>query len=130
MYFGTPLYWRETHRQPKFLFLDGRLVIVLFLTVMHIRPWTIGLSVVTILVLWLFDRKGVSATSILRFLRASIVGRKRTARGLQAERMPVDFGFETAAHVARARQMIEIRAKQAGQMKAKSKTPKGKMRKV
>ncbi|MEY8800310.1 IcmT/TraK family protein [Leisingera sp. XS_AS12] len=125
MYFGTPLYWRESHKQPRFLLFDSRLVAVLFLTIMHIRMWTIILSIVTILVLWFFERKGVSADSILRFLRARLVGRKRSARGLHRERSAVDFGFETEAHVQRARQMIEHRSQAA----EKGKSKKGKGRK-
>ena len=32
MYFGTPLYWRESHKQPKFLIFDSRLVLLLLLS--------------------------------------------------------------------------------------------------
>lgn len=106
MLFGSPLYWRETHRQPRFLMLDGRIVVLLLLMVMHIRVWTIALTLVAIAVQWWFGRKGISPDSILRFLRASIVGRKRTARGFAAERSAVDYGFETQAHVERMRQVI------------------------
>lgn len=113
---------RETHKQPRFLIFDGRLVLVLFLTIMHLRVWTIVLSILTILVLWFFDRKGISADSILRFLRARLVGRRRTARGLHHERMPVTLGFETEADVERVRQMIKLRGEAAE--KAKSKTAK------
>ncbi len=125
MYFGTPLYWRESHKQPRFLLFDSRLVAVLFLTIMHIRMWTIVLSIVMILVLWFFERKGVSPDSILRFLRARLVGRKRSARGLHYERSAVDFGFETEAHVQRARQLLEYRSQAA----EKEKSKKGKGRK-
>jgi hypothetical protein len=104
--FGTPLHWRETHRQPRFLMFDGRIVVLILLTVMHIRVWTIALTVLAIAVLWFFDRKGVSADSILRFLRAAIVGRRRTARGRESERPPVDFGFETATHVDKIKRVI------------------------
>ena len=113
MYFGAPLYWRETHRQPRFLFLDGRLVITLFVMIMHIRPWTIALALITIIILWAFERKGISADSILRYLRASLVGRKRSARGFHAERPMVDFGFETEQMVQNQRQTIALRASAA-----------------
>lgn len=109
--FGKSLYWRETHKQPKFLFLDGRLVLVIFLQIMHIRIWTISLTVFAILVLWFFGRKGISADSILRFIRARIVGNTRTARGHQAQRMPVDFGFETEGHVEQMRKRISLEEK-------------------
>lgn len=111
MEFGSALYWRETHRQPKFLIFDGRIVIILMLSVMHIKAWTVGLSIFAIAALWFFERKGVRADSIFRFLRASLVGRKRSARGLDAERMPVDFSFETEADVASMRLMMAGRHK-------------------
>jgi len=97
MIFGTPLFWRETHKPGKFLIFEGRVVIVLLLMVMHIRPWTITLALCVMGVLWYFDRKGVSADSILRYLRARLVGRKRSARGVYAERISVDFHFEPSA---------------------------------
>ena len=96
MIFGTPLFWRETHKPGKFLIFEGRVVIVLLLMVMHIRPWTIALAFTVMGVLYFFDRKGVSADSILRYLRARLVGRRRTARGVHNERVPVDFHFEAA----------------------------------
>ena len=97
--FGTPLYWRITHRQPRFILFDGRVVVLLLLTVMHIRLWTIGLSLIAMLVLWYFERKNISADSILRYLRARLVGPKRSARGFAAERSVVDFGWETPTMV-------------------------------
>lgn len=109
--FGTPLYWRETHRQPKFLMFDGRVIVVMIFFVMHVRFWTFGLVVLTLAVLFWFSRKGVGPDDILRFIRARLAGKRRTARGLGAERLPVDFGFETEAHVERARQRIEFAAK-------------------
>lgn len=99
--FGRPLFWRETHKQVRFLIFDGRVIVLLLLAAMHFRVWTVTLAIVSILVQWGFSRKGVSADDILRFIRASIVGRRRTARGHGAERSVVDFGFETPAHVAR-----------------------------
>ena len=102
MIFGTPLFWRETHKPGRFLMFDGRVVIVLILMVMHIRPWTIGLAFSVMGALYYFERKGVSADSILRYLRARLVGRRRTARGVHEERVPVGYHFEAALLRARA----------------------------
>ena len=93
--FGEPMYWRETQKPVKFLFVDGRVVVLLLLMVMHIKVWTIVLAFSAITIVFLFGRRGISMDSIIRFLRATIVGRKRTARGIEAERSVVDFGFET-----------------------------------
>lgn len=97
MIFGTPLFWRETHKPGKFLIFEGRVVIVLLLMVMHIRPWTITLALSVMGILWYFDQKGVSADSILRYLRARLVGRKRSAQGVHAQRVATDFHFEPDA---------------------------------
>lgn len=101
MYFGTPLYWRETHKQPKFLIFDGRIVVIFLGVILYVRLWTILLAIAVMIVLFLFDRRGIPADSILRFLRSSLVGRRRSARGLGEERPAVDFGFETRAMVLR-----------------------------
>lgn len=116
MSFGSPLFWRETHKPGKFLMFDGRVVVVLILMVMHIRPWTIVLAFSVMGVLYYFDRKGVSTDSILRFLRARIVGRKRSARGVHEERVPVDFYFETS----------RIRSRRKAPDPVARKTPPGK----
>lgn len=94
MIFGTPLFWRETHKPGRFLIFEGRVVIVLLLMVMHLRVWTVALAFTVMIVLYLFDRKGVPADAIARYLRARLVGRKRSARGVHNERVPVDFHFE------------------------------------
>lgn len=114
MLFGSPIYWRETHRQPRFLMLDGRIVVLLLLMVMHIRLWTIALTLIAIAIQWWFGRKGIGPDSILRFIRASIVGRRRTARGFAAERSAVDYGFETQADIERMKQMIAHQQKRRG----------------
>ena len=100
--FGTPLEWRETHRHPRFFMFDSRIVVLVLLTVMHIRLWTVLLLVIAALVLMWFDRKNIGADSILRYIRATIVGKERSARGPAGRRAPVDLGFESHADVRRA----------------------------
>lgn len=116
--FGTPLYWRITHRQPRFILFDGRVVVLLLLTVMHIRFWTIGLSLTAMFLLWYFERKNISADSILRYLRARLVGPKRSARGFSAERSMVDFGWETPAMVEEQIRLERLLAERSGKVKA------------
>lgn len=118
MMFGTPLAWRETHRQPRFLMFDGRIVVLVFLTIMHIRIWTLFLLVTTIVTLFWFDRKNIPAESILRWLRATIVGKKRSARGHAEYRSSVDFGFERKADIARIEQQIASRQRDHEKKKA------------
>lgn len=109
--FGSAMYWRETQKPAKFLFVDGRVVVFLLLMVMHIRVWTIVLAMSAIIVVWLFGRKGIGTDSILRFIRATIVGRKRPARGRDEERSAVDYGFETRGMVEKVSIGLDMRHK-------------------
>lgn len=118
--YGSSLFWRETHRQPRFLIFDGRLVILLLLMVMHIRIWTVLIAVTAGLVVWYFERKGVSVESIVRYIRAAVIGRHRSARGRGAERYAVDFGFETHRHIRQMDEFVMSREKSEAALKAKN----------
>lgn len=124
--FGQPVLWRETHLQPRFLWFDARLTVVFLFTLMHITLWTVLFTLACITVLSFFQRKGVSVDSILRYLRARLVGRKRPARPPSMDRLPVDFGFETQevieAYVKREELAAEGRL--AARRKAASKASK------
>ena len=101
--FGEPVFWRDTMKPAKFLIFDVRAALALFPALMHIRPWTIALAIAVMVVFWWFERKGVPADSILRYLRARLVGPRRTARGAHEERLPVDFGFECRTFLEKSR---------------------------
>lgn len=101
--FGEPVFWRDTMKPAKFLIFDVRAALALFPALMHLRPWTIALAIAVMGVFWWFDRKGVPADSILRYLRARLVGPRRSARGVYEERLPVDFGFECRVYLEHAR---------------------------
>lgn len=101
--FGEPVFWRDTMKPAKFLIFDVRAALALFPALMHARPWTIALAIAVMGVFWWFDRKGVPADSILRYMRARFVGPRRTARGAYEERLPVDFGFECRVFLERSR---------------------------
>ena len=101
--FGEPVFWRDTMKPAKFLIFDVRAALALFPALMHARPWTIALALAVMVAFWWFERKGVPADSILRFLRARLVGPRRSARGVYEERLPVDFGFECRAYIDRSR---------------------------
>jgi hypothetical protein len=74
---------------------------------MHLKWWTFGLLVIVTSVLYYFESRGISPDSIFRYLRASFVGRRRTARGVEAERYPVDFGYENLEDISRLEKYIE-----------------------
>lgn len=116
--FGEPVFWRDTMKPAKFLIFDVRAALALFPALMHLRPWTIALAIVVMGVFWWFDRKGVPADSILRYLRARLVGPRRSARGAHEERLPVDFGFECRAYLEHAR--LDAARRRCGQSVARS----------
>ena len=91
---GERAFWRETHKPVRFAFLDGRIVPALLLAVMHLRIWTVLLALAAIAVLSLCERRGIRADAMPLHLRARILGRLRSARGIRAERRPANFHFE------------------------------------
>lgn len=109
--YGSPIFWRETHKQVRLFVFDGRLSIIFLLMLMHIKWWTLILAVSVTGIMYFFETKGISADSILRALRASFSGRRRTARGVEAERLPVDFGYETEDDVLAMKALIDARNK-------------------
>lgn len=116
--FGQPVFWRETMKPAKFLIFDGRVVLVLVPAFMHLRVWTLIIAIAVMFTFWWFERKGISADSILRFIRAKFVGRRRTARGIFEERTAIDFGFECEGYLKRALSDAAIqKMKEAGQSK-------------
>lgn len=112
MIYGSPAFWRETHKQVRFVIFDGRIFVVWLLMIMHLRVWTVLLAIGITFGLFLLERKGVSADSALRFMRASFAGRRRTARGIQEERRPIDFGYETEKDVQDMEKLVAERQRQ------------------
>lgn len=108
--YGLPIFWRETHKQVRLFVFDGRLSIVFLLMLMHIKWWTFILALSVTSVMYFFETKGISADSIFRALRAFFSGRRRTARGVENERLPVDFGYETEDHVLAMEALIKARS--------------------
>jgi uncharacterized membrane protein len=101
--YGQNVYWRETMKNGKFLIFEGRVVFVLLPTFMHLRLWTLTIAILTMFMFWWFDRKGISANAIARYLKAKLIGKKRSARGVFEERTAVDFSFETKIYLQQAR---------------------------
>lgn len=121
--YGSSLWWRESAKQPKLLMFDGRVIILVLFAALHLRYWTVGLTLLTMAILLFFSRKGISADSILRYLRTALNGKRRTARGLHEERSAIDYGFETVAMLDREelRRMQMIKAHQAAEEKKAAK---------
>ncbi len=94
MKFGETNFWRETQRPARFLFMDARIVIFIGLALVHFSIWTVVLLLLAGGVLIWMGRKGINPGHSLRHIRTFMIGPTITARGLFAQRMPVDYGFE------------------------------------
>lgn len=116
--FGSPLLWRETQKPPRFLIFEGRVVLVLLFTIMHLRMWTVTLAIAVMFVFWYFEKhKSIPADAILRYVRSLLIGPTRSARGRHEERLPVDFWFEPAMYLQALRAKKNPVAKPAGKDK-------------
>lgn len=121
--YGQSVFWRESMKPSKFLIFDGRVVLVIVPTFVYMRMWTLGIAIATMFIFWLFERKGVRADAIVRFLRSKIVGNKRSARGIHEERPAVDFGFECKAFLTKAEiEAAKLVAEETAALSGKSQT--------
>lgn len=91
----TRLSWRQTFRQPKMGPLDYRLVFFLIIFLFYIRLWTFMLLLCVLLVFFILQQRRIEPDNVLRWVRATIAGRERTAHGVGRLRPAVDYGFET-----------------------------------
>jgi intracellular multiplication protein IcmT len=66
--------WRETYKPARFFMLDARAGIPLLLTALHMRPWTIGVTLGINVLFWFLERRGLTVPSAMRAFRAWIVG--------------------------------------------------------
>lgn len=85
-------HWRDTYKPARFFFLDARAGIPVLATLLHVRPWTVGLTALVVIFFWAFERRGLSFFSALRALRSWAIGDRRPALGKYKERGMIDYG--------------------------------------
>lgn len=84
-------HWRNTYRPARFFFLDVRVGVVIVLSLIHIRFWTMTLDVVVIALGWWVERIGLGFMGALRAAREWAAGRVRPALPPHKVRRKVDF---------------------------------------
>nr|WP_250808565.1 IcmT/TraK family protein [Neorhizobium tomejilense] len=84
-------HFRDTYRTARFLFLDVRVGVVIFASLLHIRPWTMALDVVVILLALYVERIGLGFIGALRAARMWMTGSYRPALRIQKIRRKVDY---------------------------------------
>lgn len=101
-------HWRNTYRPARFFFLDVRAGVVILLSLIHIRFWTIGLDLIVVVLAWWVERIGLGFMGALRAAREWMAGRVRPALASHKVRGKVDFSH---------RQMAWERAPERGEIR-------------
>ncbi|MDE2029496.1 MAG: IcmT/TraK family protein [Alphaproteobacteria bacterium] len=86
------LHWRNSQKQARFFALDARAAAPILFFLVHARLWTFVLAILTMLVFWILERRGLTFEAALRAGRAWILGPRRPAVASDRRRHWVDFG--------------------------------------
>ena len=86
------LHWRNTQKPARFFSFDARASVAIFLFLVHMRLWTLGIAILALLTFWVMERRGLTFEAALRAMRTWIVGRRRPATLHDRRRSWVDFG--------------------------------------
>ena len=84
-------HWRDTYKPARFFMLDARAGVPIILCALHIRPWTIGIALLVVILFWVLERRGLSFQSAFRAFRAELAGNHRPALGTTKIRGHVDY---------------------------------------
>lgn len=66
--------WRETARTPRLLFLDARSLLPLFIFLLHMRLWTLGVAIAGITLFTVMEQLGYTLEVLFRLLRVKLIG--------------------------------------------------------
>lgn len=87
------LHWRNSMKHARFLFnVDARAALVLLIFLLHMSLWTFGCVVVTMLVFYVLEQRGLSFDAAIRAGRYWIVGPHRPRILNTHKPRYVDFG--------------------------------------
>lgn len=90
-------HWRNTYKPVKFFFMDVRVGVVIALTMIHIKFWTLALDVVVIALGYYIERSGLGFNSALRAVRCWLAGDYRPALSPRKVRRAVDYDHRRLA---------------------------------
>ncbi|MBK2124236.1 IcmT/TraK family protein [Fangia hongkongensis] len=77
MYNDHIAHWRDSGRKAKFFMIEAQVFFPMVLTVFHFRTWTISLSVLTAILLFVLSRYNVTFWVLLINLREWTFGREK-----------------------------------------------------
>ena len=78
-------YWRDSARQPRFFMVDAMAAIPLVLFLLHIRMWTLYISVATMIFFSILERFNFTVPVFMRFVRSFLAGPIRVAKPVWRE---------------------------------------------
>lgn len=100
---GVAPNWRDTYRHPRLFIFDARLAFLVLPTLLHVRTYTVALTVCAAILLYYFEkRRSMDVASSLRMIRALAAGTQRPTRGRMKIRLPVDYDRIDRAAAMRA----------------------------
>ncbi len=85
-------HWRNTMKPVRFFAFDAKAAIPFALFIVHIRLWTLGLTLIVMFAFWLLERRGLSLPSALRAFRLWLYAGRRPAFIWTRRRGMVDTG--------------------------------------
>jgi intracellular multiplication protein IcmT len=72
-------HWRDSARPARFFVIDYRGAFPILLFLFHIRLWTLGLTVVSLVFFYAIERYGVTVPIFLRWIRNFLAGPRKYA---------------------------------------------------
>ena len=72
-------HWRDSARSVRFFFWDGKAAFPILIFLMHVRFWTLGLALVTMLFFTVLNRYGFSPMVFWRCVRNFFAGPRKMA---------------------------------------------------
>lgn len=85
-------HWRNTMRPIRFFNFDVKAILPFFLLLFYLRYSTLILCILSTLIFWGLEKKGLTADSAMRALRVNIVGTFRPGLARFRYRRLKDFG--------------------------------------
>ncbi|QQR69317.1 MAG: type IV secretion protein IcmT [Alphaproteobacteria bacterium] len=85
-------HWRNAMKPMRFLFLDVRVALFVFICLVHFRTYTVVLTVFMILFFWILEWRGLTFNASLRSIRLWIAGNYRPAVRQTGRQYWVDYG--------------------------------------
>lgn len=77
--FSEGTHWRDSARNARFFIVDARAAFPMVLFLLHIRLWTFGAAILTMIFFGLLERFGFTLPVFRRWLRGLLAGPYKTS---------------------------------------------------